>query len=142
MTQQPIPTPARRPTSVKRVIKLPRRIGGTDENPEIEVREFTLVFDFTAIAVLEDLYDLPLKEIGARFADVKALRIRDVQRMLYAGLRTHHAEITLDGSLGLLNEAVAAGVSVGDVITETFSAFDAGAGQDGKATGEDPQTAG
>lgn len=135
--QQPIPpTPEqRRPTSVKRVVKLPRNIG-TEEAPNIERREFTLVFDFTAIATLEDLYDCPLKDLGEKFKDVKSLRIRDVQRMLYAGLRTHHEGVTYDGALRILNEAVGAGMSVGELLTETFSAFDAGAGQDGSPSGE------
>ncbi len=140
--QQPIPaTPEqRRPTSIKRTVTLPRNIG-TEEAPKIEQREFILVFDFTAIATLEDLYDCPLKDLGEKFKDVKQMRIRDVQRMMYAGLRTHHETITLDGTLRILNEAVGAGMSVGQLLTETFSAFDAGAGQDGK-TAEDPQTAG
>lgn len=130
--QQPIPpTPEqRRPTSVSRVVVLPRNTG-TVEAPVIEKREFTLVFDFTAIATLEDLYDCPLRDLGDKFKDVKALRIRDVQRMLYAGLRTHHESVTYDGALRILNEAVGAGMSVGELLTETFSAFDAGAGQDG-----------
>jgi hypothetical protein len=135
-------TAPRRPTSVKKTIQFPRL--ERDEGTGVEtrtVRELTLVFDFSAIAALEDLYDVPLKEIGEKFKQTDNLRIRDVQRMLYAGLRTHHAEITLDAVMILLNEAVGAGVSVGDVMTQTFSAFDAGAGQDGKP-GADPQKAG
>lgn len=135
--QQPIPpTPEqRRPTSVTRAVRLPRNTG-TLEKPVIEQREFTLVFDFSAIAELEDLYDCPLRDLGDKFKDVKSLRIRDVQRMLYAGLRTHHAEVSLPGTLVILNEAVGAGMSVGELLTETFSAFDAGAGQDDAPSGE------
>lgn len=135
------PTP-RRPSSVRKTIKFPRL--DRDETTGVEIvttRELTVVFDFSAIAALEDLYDMPLKDIGERFKDTTSLRIRDVQRMIFAGLRTHHPEITFDATLVLLNEAVGAGVSVGEVMTDTFSAFDAGAGHDGKPDA-DPQTAG
>lgn len=137
------PQAARRPTSVKKTITLPRLdIDETTGKETRTERELTLIFDFTAIAVLEDLYDLPLKEIGEKFKDTSALRIRDVQRMLYAGLRTHHGDIDLAGTMTLLDEAVGAGMGVGSLLSETFSAFDAGAGQEERKTGEDPQTAG
>lgn len=131
--QQPIPaTPEqRRPTSIKRVVTFNRN-EGTVEEPRIVGTDFTLVFDFSAIATLEDLYDCPLKDLGEKFKDTSSLRIRDVQRMLYAGLRTHHPEVTLERTLAILNEAVGAGTSVGELLSETFAAFDASAGPDGK----------
>lgn len=109
--------PKRKPTSVTREIVL----GG---------KTLVMVFDFTAVAILEDLYDLPLARLGEVFADPTAMRVRDVQRIVYAGLKSKNPDLTLDETLAILNEAVTEGQSVSDILAETMEAFDASAGEE------------
>lgn len=138
MRQQPPPTPARRPTSVSRVLKFPRFVDPQDESKGVTNDEFRVVFDFSAVATLEDMYDCPLADLGEKFQDVRKLKVRDIQRIIYAGTRTHHPDLTEAEVLNVLNRAVGTGLPLATIIAESFEAFDASAGPDdmGEQPGE------
>jgi hypothetical protein len=119
--------PARRPTQVAKTITL----NGTD---------FRLIYDFNAVAALEDLYDKPLKRIATEnLGDKENLRIRDIERLICAGMLADRPDMTVEKVRAILNEAVAAGADIEQVMTDAFGAFDASAGDDtdGKS---DPRT--
>jgi predicted ATP-dependent Lon-type protease len=117
--------PARRPSNVSRPIIL----SGVTH---------VLKFDFSAVAILEDLYDTTIKKLGKRFEKTDELRIRDVVRIVYAGLKWQHPEPTFteETVIDLLDAAVTGGQKVGDILGEAFEAFDASAGEDDKPSGE------
>lgn len=123
---------ARRPTSVSKSITLAGRT-------------FVLRYDFEAVGVLEDLYDAPIKRVAEKLKDPEEFRVKDIEKVLYAGMIGSHPDMRgpKDDPTKLvreaLNAAVEAGQEVTDILGDTFSAFDASAGQDGPQG--DPQTA-
>ena len=129
MRQTPPPA-ARRPTSVSRVLKFPRFVDPANESKGTVLDEFRVVFDFSAVATLEDMYDCPLADLGEKFRDVRKLKVRDIQRIIYAGTRTHHPDLTEAEVLNVLNRAVSTGLPLATIIAESFEAFDATAGPD------------
>lgn len=137
MKQTPPPA-ARRPTSVSRVLKFPRFKNPENHEEGTITEEYRVVFDFSAVAALEDMYDCPLADLGEKFSDIRKLRVRDVQRIIYAGTRTNHPSLTEDEVLAILNRAVETGLPLATIIAESFEAFDASAGPDdtGDAPGE------
>ncbi len=115
--------PARRPSNVSRTITL-------------SGKSHTLKYDFSAVAILEDLYDMPIKKLGEKFQNTDDLRILDVVRIVYAGLKHENPTLTVENVIDLLDAAVADGATVGDILGEAFSAFDASAGDDGAGEGK------
>lgn len=136
------PPPGRRPTSVSKVLTFPRFKTPGDPDSGIVKEDYRVVFDFSAVATLEDLYDCPLADLGEKFQDVRKLRVRDVQWILYAGTRTHHPNLTQDEMLAILNRAVETGLPLAEIIAKSFEAFDASAGPDDLGGGEPGETTG
>lgn len=122
------PAPKRRPSSVSRDVTL----GG---------QTLKLIYDFKAVARLEDAYDLPLAKLGERFSKVEDIRVRDLMRLLWAGLATHHEAISQDQVLTMLDAEVAAGTPVEQILGDAFAAWDASAGGEEAAPPSDPPTA-
>lgn len=137
MRQQPPPS-GRRPTAISRVLTFPRFKNPDDPAEGIVNDELRVVFDFSAVAELEDMYDCPLADLGDKFRDVRKLKVRDIQRIIYAGTRTNHPDLTMDEVLATLNRAVATGLPLAEIIAASFEAFDASAGPDdtGEPQGE------
>lgn len=108
---------------------------------------FTLCFDWSALAALEDVYDLELKDLGQVFerpdpADPEGkarkprVRMNDVRNMIWAGLRSHHKALTLDDVEGLLNsEMTEHNGKLGDVFATAFAGFNA-ASEDDSGNGQ------
>jgi hypothetical protein len=87
---------------------------------------YTMRFNYTALAVLEDLFDKPIDEVATMLsAEGFKPRLRDVQRMIFAGLRTDHPEVTYEGVAHLLDEAVETGQTLQSVLGEAFAALSA-----------------
>lgn len=122
------PAPKRRPSSVSRDVNL----GG---------QTLKLIYDFKAVARLEDAYDLPLAKLGERFSKVEDIRVRDLMRLVWAGLATHHESISQDQVLTMLDAEVAAGTPVEQILGDAFAAWDASAGGEEAAPHSDPPTA-
>lgn len=113
-------------------------------------RDFTLRFDFKALGVLEELYDKSASEIIAGFTKpgpngkpVANLRIKDLQRVIYAGLTAHHPEVTVDGVIDLMDATLEQGGTMDGMLGSALAAFEAGqdAGDDEGDDNGRPQTA-
>jgi hypothetical protein len=111
-----------KPASNVREVMDARKPSSRSSSIQINGVTFQLKFNYDALASLEDLYDMSIQEVGDLLSKRKP-RLRDVQRILYAGLRDNHAEITYEGVAMLLNEAIDAGVSMNEIMTDTFSAM-------------------
>jgi len=66
---------------------------------------YTLRFSLRAMAALQDHFGLTsLDAVGLKLQDTANLGVNDMAAMLWAGLRTHHRDTTLDEALGILDE--------------------------------------
>ena len=102
-------------------------------------KSLTLRFNYTALDCLEDLYDQPIAVIGRRFAE-KGFepRLRDVQRLIYAGLRTDHDDVTFEDVRLLLDDAAEEGRSLQEVLQEAFEALNASQPDEPEGGAKDP----
>lgn len=93
-------------------------------------KALTLKFGYLASACLEDLYDLPIAQVGQRLSDPEVgVRLKDLERVMFAGLREHHADLTLEDVRKLLADEVESGRPFGDIMEDTFKVF-GGAAED------------
>lgn len=139
MTRTQKPPPAHKPATVARTIT----IGETKLN---------LKFDFSALARLEELYDCNAKELSAKLSKVDPvtgklvadIRIGDMVKMIWAGAVKQHPDLTQDAVMDIMDAALDAavgdrGTAMGQILSDTFDAFNAG--QDGPAKANPPQAA-
>lgn len=97
---------------------------------------FTLRFSVRAMGALQDHFGLQsLNEVGPRLQAMgDNMGVTDLAAVLWAGLRTHHPDLTKDDALGLLDDAGLGGLD--DIIGEAFAAA---APDDGEGGGESAQ---
>jgi hypothetical protein len=89
-------------------------------------KSLTLRFNYTALSCLEDLYDMPIDDVAARLGgEGFKPRLADVQRMIFAGLRADHGDITYEGVARLLDDAVESGKTLQSVLGEAVAALNA-----------------
>jgi hypothetical protein len=81
-------------------------------------RTYTVRFDTNALASLEQLLGTSVPEIFKRVGSGLGLMV-EMRAILWAGLRRHHAGITLEQAGDLIDEAG----GVGDVFTSLRSAI-------------------
>jgi hypothetical protein len=76
---------------------------------EADGQTYVLVFDFNAICAVEDVFDLPIAQIGEKMAE--GMRAGDLRKLITAGLQQHHPGITdlqAGHIIGLIGAQVAA----------------------------------
>lgn len=73
----------------------------------VEGRAYTLVLDTNAMVALETLFSTPGHEVtfDQVLARVNAGSVRHIRAFVWAALRRHHAEITVDGAGDLIHAA-------------------------------------
>lgn len=83
---------------------------------------YTLRFSVRAMGALQDHFGLKsLNQVGERLQQLGAdLGVEDLAAVLWAGLRSHHPEISKDDALGLLDDAGLDGLD--SVVGEAFAA--------------------
>lgn len=76
-----------------------------DRQIEIGEESYTLRFSVRAMAALQDHYQLSsLTAVGEKLSDGDNLSINDMVAMLWAGLRTHHADVTFEQATDILDD--------------------------------------
>lgn len=119
----------------------PHKAAVTERPIKLNGVVYRLRFDFLALAALEDHYGRPATEIAAGFVTVDPVtkkatsnvRIRDLQAIIWAGMRRHHPEVSVDGVLDLMQASLDSGQPFEAMLTDALNAFDAGqdSGTDG-----------
>lgn len=103
-----------------------------DRQLEAGGRVYTLRFSVRAMAALQDHYGVAsFNDVAERLQNVAAIGAGDLVAIVWAGLRTHHPEVTKDEVLGILDEIGPAGV-----LAVTGEAFAAAAPPDGVGAAE------
>lgn len=70
-----------------------------------EQQTYTLRFSIRAMAALQDHYGLAsLDAVGRKLQDTENLAIQDMVAIMWAGLRTHHRDMTMDHAMDILDE--------------------------------------
>lgn len=59
---------------------------------EVEGQTYVLTFDFNAICAVEEVFDLPISQIGEKLS--AGMRAGDLRTLIAAGLQQHHQGIT------------------------------------------------
>lgn len=67
-------------------------------------RSFTFCLSVNAICALEDHFEKGIAAIGAMMADPANLRFGTMRAVFWAGLRDHHAELTLEDAGRVMSE--------------------------------------
>lgn len=68
-------------------------------------QRYTLKYSARAWAALQDHYALPsLNAVQARLADPDRFGIPDMVAVIWAGMRTHHRDVSPDDVLGMIDE--------------------------------------
>jgi hypothetical protein len=68
-------------------------------------RSYTLRFSLRAMAALQDHFGLSsLDAVGRKLQDAENLGVNDMAALLWAGLRTHHRDTTVDDALDILDD--------------------------------------
>lgn len=82
------------------------KFASADVQFAIDGRPLTLRFSARALAALQDYWQLSnLDEVGQKLSEIESggLSVQDAAAMFWAGLRTHHKELTVDDALDLLD---------------------------------------
>lgn len=95
---------------------------------EAEGQTYTLVFDFNAICTVEEVFDLPISEVGEKMA--KGMRAGDLRKMIAAGLQGRHPGIT-DLEAGHLIGVIGAQVAADKLAEAMQAAFPQAGGAKG-----------
>ncbi|HSH40544.1 MAG TPA: GTA-gp10 family protein [Arenicellales bacterium] len=83
----------------------PAQPASPDRTIEVNGTTYTLRFSIRAMAALQDHYGLPsLDAVGKKLQDTENLSIEDMVAIMWAGLRTHHRDLTMDDALDMLDE--------------------------------------
>jgi len=85
---------------------------GEEQQVVLPDETLTLRLDFGAITIMEGALDMPMPLIVAHVRNPQR-QLRVVGQMLWALLRTHHPEITLDQAAGLIFAPKDVGLKVG-----------------------------
>jgi hypothetical protein len=82
------------------------RPASIDQQLVVGDRSYTLRFSVRAMAALQDHFGLnSLTAVGQKLQEsANDLSVKDMTALLWAGLRTHHPEVTMDQALGILDE--------------------------------------
>lgn len=76
-----------------------------DRQITIGDKTYLLRFSVRAMAALQDYFQLAtLTEVGERLQDTSMLGVKDLVALLWAGLQTHHRDVSMDDALTLLDE--------------------------------------
>jgi hypothetical protein len=82
-----------------------RRPASADRQISAAGRSFTLRYSMRAYVALQDHYQAEsFDEVARRISDTARLGARDVVAIFWAGLRTHHPELSQEDALGILDE--------------------------------------
>ncbi|WP_395674701.1 hypothetical protein [Inquilinus sp.] len=113
----------------------------TDRQMVVGDLTYTLRYGVRAMAALQDHYKLAsFDEVGQRLGNPKAFGAGDIVAILWAGLRTHHRDLTMDDAMDLVD-----GMGLDEVQEVIGKAFDAGSppanaeGQSGAVAGTGPR---
>jgi hypothetical protein len=97
-------------------------------------RSYTLRFSIRAMAALQDHYDLQsLDAVGKKLQDTANISIDDMVAIMWAGLRTHHRDTTMEDALDILDELGMEGMQ------KTLGEAMAGAMPDGGSDADRPR---
>lgn len=82
---------------------------GQTTNPDrpfqVGNKTYTMRFSVRALAALQDHYGLnSLEEIGERLADTSKMSVKDLCAIVWAGLRTHHPETSMEDVMGIMDD--------------------------------------
>lgn len=72
---------------------------------DIEERSYKLSFSVNALCELEDKLDRPVPEIAASLEDPARVRMSTVRALVWAGLRDHHEDTTIEQAGDLVTAA-------------------------------------
>lgn len=87
----------------------------------VDGKTYTLRYSFRAMAALQDHYGLPsLQDVGKRLSDSESLGAADIAAILWAGLRTHHGDLSMEDAFNMLDELGLDGIQ--QVVSEGFAA--------------------
>lgn len=76
-----------------------------DRQISIGDKTYTLRFSVRAMAALQDHFKLAsLTEVGEKLQDAATLGVKDLVALLWAGLQTHHRDLSMDDALTMLDE--------------------------------------
>lgn len=68
-------------------------------------KSYTLKYSARAFAALQDHYGLKsMKAVQERLGDAEQFGIDDMVAVIWAGLRTHHRDVSKDDVLGMIDE--------------------------------------
>jgi hypothetical protein len=96
----------------------------------VEGQSYTLVFDFNAICTVEEVFDLPIAQIGEKMA--AGMRAGDLRKLIAAGLQDRHPGIT-DLQAGYLIGKLGAQVAAEKLAEAMQAAFPDAGGAKGSA---------
>jgi len=88
----------------------------------VDGKEYTLRYSTNALCELEDKLDLGIHEIAQRLANKETLRLKMVRAVLWAGLRDHHPDLTIEEAGELVSKAGMVDLldKVGEAFTRSF----------------------
>jgi hypothetical protein len=87
---------------------------------EASGQTYTLLYDFNAICAVEEVFDLPITEIGKKMAD--GMRAGDLRKLIAAGLQQHHPGVS-DLQAGEIIGAIGAQVAAEKLAEAMQAAF-------------------
>jgi hypothetical protein len=96
---------------------------------------YSLVWDFEAIALAEDISDRPLLT-GIKVRDITSPTISLVRAMLYACIHTNHTDVTWDHVKAMVTRK-----TFSDIWVAVLTAWNAGIGETEESGDENPKTA-
>ena len=106
-----------------------RKPASQDRQVEVGDETYTLRFSIRAMAALQDHYGLSsLDAVGEKLQDQENLSVNDMVAVLWAGLRTHHPELTMDDAMGILDDLGVAGMqaTLGEAMSSAMPEGDEG----------------
>lgn len=113
-------------------------------NPDVQIEAggeaYTLRFSVKALAALQDYWELPsLDAVGQKLNQLDSgdISVSDYTAILWAALRTHHPEATMEQSLDIFDELGIDGLT--SVIVDAMSASSS---EDGGKASSDPRKRG
>ncbi|CAN5480752.1 hypothetical protein BH10PSE7_BH10PSE7_15500 [soil metagenome] len=109
-----------------------------DRQIEVSGRSYTLRYSLKAMAALQDHYGLAsIDEVAQHLSDANRMGVNDIVALIWAGLRTHHPEVTQEQTLDLVDELGVAEMT--STIRDAFGAALPRVGAAGEGTARPPQ---
>lgn len=106
----------------------------------LDGKPLTLRFSARALAALQDHWQLgDLDQVAGKLAEIEQgkLSVQDAAAMLWAGLRTHHPEVTLDEAFDVLDGMGIANFET--LLGSAISGASSGGGSDASANPPRPR---